>query len=56
MGKYCASLLSPSVVGHCFNMKWQSLKVALKNVHGENRDVFINDNELSMCDECQKNI
>jgi hypothetical protein len=27
-------LLSPSVVGHCFNMKWQPLEVALTNVHG----------------------
>jgi hypothetical protein len=32
--KYSARLLSPSVVGDCFHMKWQSLEVALTNVHG----------------------
>jgi hypothetical protein len=30
-------------------MKWQPLEVALTNVHGLNRDVFINENELSIC-------
>ena len=34
MEKYYARLLSPSVVGDCFNMKWQPLEVALANVHG----------------------
>jgi hypothetical protein len=34
MEKYSARLLSPSVVGDCFNMKWQPLEVALANVHG----------------------
>jgi hypothetical protein len=34
MEKYSARLLSPSVVGECFNMKWQPLEVALTNVHG----------------------
>jgi hypothetical protein len=34
MEKYFARLLSPSVVGDCFNMKWQPLEVALANVHG----------------------
>ena len=29
--KYSARLLSPSVVGDCFNMKWQPLEVALAN-------------------------
>jgi hypothetical protein len=56
MEKYSARLLSPSVVGDCFNMKWQPLEVAFANVHGEDRDVFINDNELSMCDGWQRNI
>ena len=37
-------------------MKWQPLEVALTNVHGYNRDVFINENELSMCGGCQKNV
>jgi hypothetical protein len=34
MEKYSAHLLSPSVVGDFFNMKWQPLAVALANVHG----------------------
>ena len=34
MEKYSARSLSPSVVGDCFNMKWQPLEVALANVHG----------------------
>ena len=34
MEKYSARLLSPSVVGDCFNIKWQPLEVALANVHG----------------------
>ena len=34
MEKYSAHLLSPSVVGDFFNMKWQPLEVALANVHG----------------------
>ena len=34
MEKYSARLLSSSVVGDCFNMKWQHLDVALANVHG----------------------
>ena len=34
MEKYYARLLSPSVVGDCFNMKRQPLEVALANVHG----------------------
>jgi hypothetical protein len=34
MEKYSARLLSLSVVGDCFNMKWQLLEVALTNVHG----------------------
>jgi hypothetical protein len=29
MEKYSARSLSPSVVGDCFNMKWQHLDVAL---------------------------
>ena len=29
MEKYSARLLSPSVVGDCFNMKWQPVEVAL---------------------------
>ena len=56
MEKYSSRLLSPSVVGDWFNMKWQPLEVALTNVHGYNRDVFINENELSMCGGCQKNV
>jgi len=32
--KYSVRLLSPSVVGDSFNMKWQPLEVALTNVHG----------------------
>jgi hypothetical protein len=31
METYSARSLSPSVVGDCFNMKWQSLEVALAN-------------------------
>jgi hypothetical protein len=34
MEKNSARLLSPSVVGDCFNIKWQLLDVALANVHG----------------------
>jgi len=34
METYSACLLSSSVVGDCFNMKWQPLEVALSNVHG----------------------
>ena len=34
MEKYSERLLSPSVVGDYFNMKWQPLEVALANVHG----------------------
>jgi hypothetical protein len=34
MEKYSARLLSPYVIGDCFNMKWQPLEVALTNVHG----------------------
>jgi hypothetical protein len=34
MEKYSTRLLSPSVVGDCFNMKWQPLELALTNVHG----------------------
>jgi hypothetical protein len=34
MERYYARSLSPSVVGDCFNMKWQPLEVALGNVHG----------------------
>ena len=33
MNKYSACLLPPSVVGDCFNMKWQSLEAALTYVH-----------------------
>ena len=54
MEKYSARYLSPCVIGECFNMKWQPLEVALINVHGQNRDVFINENELSICVGCQK--
>jgi hypothetical protein len=49
MEKYSAFSLSPSVVGDCFNMKWQHFEVALAYVHGLNRDVFINENEISIC-------
>jgi hypothetical protein len=34
MEKYSARLLSPYVIGDCFNMKWQPLEIALANVHG----------------------
>jgi hypothetical protein len=34
MEKFSARLLSSSVVGDCFNMKWQRIRVALTNVHG----------------------
>ena len=34
MEKFSARLLSSSVVGDCFNMKWQHIRVALTNVHG----------------------
>jgi hypothetical protein len=34
MEKYSSRLLSPSVVGNCFNMKWQPVEVALTNAHG----------------------
>jgi len=47
--KYSARSLCPYLVGDCFNMKWQPLEVALANVHGSNIDVFINENELSIC-------
>ena len=31
--QYSGRLLSPSVVGDCFNMKWQPLEATLINVH-----------------------
>jgi len=34
MEKYSARSLSPSVVGDCFNMKWQLPEVPLAHVHG----------------------
>ena len=34
MEKYSARLLSSSVVGDYFNIKWQPFEVALANVHG----------------------
>jgi hypothetical protein len=49
MEKYSAPSLSPSVGGDCFKMKWQPLEVALKMCMVKNRDVFINENEISIC-------